>query len=648
MAEATTFRNNATRYPVYGLPWVVTFPILDADGDLVTGATGLDSEVGLNGDTLADCTNEATEMATTSGTYYLALTAAEMTADIVTVIVKTSSSGAKTTTLTIYPQKLPLLLLSDNAGAYDSTTTINLGSGAAATDDFYNGCIVYVYGGTGSGQVRLVTDYVGSTKLATVHVAWATNPDTTSDLKIYRTELAPHVSGANVTHWNGLATVALPLCPTTAGRTLDVSATGEAGLDFANINAATGPTTLTNITVPTVTTVTTTTNLTNERGKYANGSVWIGPLANTNTTPYTDGIVTNPVSTVAAAKSIADAATVNMRRFEVIRTAAADIGASMVGYRFTGVGWTLSVSGGARDVGTSAFLGAQVSNSGGGTFASTSGTINWENCEFATGVTVGVSNMIRCYFQGTLTLSTAGNYDFIDCASVVAGTSTPVFAVPAGTVNISFRRWSGGISITGITSGTTISIDMVSGGSVTLAGADGNVQIRGMTAGITDNRTGTPTLGQNAALNRTVLATPTNITAAAGCAVSSIGNDVITAAAIANGAIDAATFAAGAIDAAAIATGAIDADAIAADAIGSSELAATAADEIADAILARNIAGGSSTGRTVKQALYLLRNKWAISGGTLTVYETDDTTSSWTATLTAPGGTNAITVSDPA
>lgn len=53
------------------------------------------------------------------------------------------------------------------------------------------------------------------------------------------------------------------------------------------------------------------------------------------------------------------------------------------------------------------------------------------------------------------------------------------------------------------------------------------------------------------------LATPTNITAAAGCAVSSIGNNVITAASIADGAIDAATFAAGAINAAAIASDAI-------------------------------------------------------------------------------------------
>lgn len=46
------------------------------------------------------------------------------------------------------------------------------------------------------------------------------------------------------------------LRPTTAGRRLDVSATGEAGLDFDNIKAATAPTTLTNITVPTVTTLT--------------------------------------------------------------------------------------------------------------------------------------------------------------------------------------------------------------------------------------------------------------------------------------------------------------------------------------------------------------------------------------------------------
>lgn len=68
----------------------------------------------------------------------------------------------------------------------------------------------------------------------------------------------------------------------------------------------------------------------------------------------------------------------------------------------------------------------------------------------------------------------------------------------------------------------------------------------------------------------------------------------------------------------------------------------------ADALLGRNVSGGSSTGRTVKQALHFLRNKWTVSGGTLTVYDTDDTTSSWTATVTGTAGADPVTGSDPA
>lgn len=78
------------------------FPILDADGDLVTAAGGLDSNVSIDGGTFAACTNEATEIATSSGMYYLNLTAAEMNGDVIAVIVKTSTSGAKTTALVFY------------------------------------------------------------------------------------------------------------------------------------------------------------------------------------------------------------------------------------------------------------------------------------------------------------------------------------------------------------------------------------------------------------------------------------------------------------------------------------------------------------------------------------------------------------------
>lgn len=77
--------------------------------------------------------------------------------------------------------------------------------------------------------------------------------------------------------------------------------------------------------------------------------------------------------------------------------------------------------------------------------------------------------------------------------------------------------------------------------------------------------------------------------------------------------------------------------------------ALTSAEEnaIADALLARNVSGGSSAGRTVKQALHVLRNKTSISGGTLTVYDTDDTTSSFTATVTTTAG-DPISQIDPA
>lgn len=77
--------------------------------------------------------------------------------------------------------------------------------------------------------------------------------------------------------------------------------------------------------------------------------------------------------------------------------------------------------------------------------------------------------------------------------------------------------------------------------------------------------------------------------------------------------------------------------------------ALTSAEEnaIADALLARNVAGGSSAGRLVKEALYTLRNKVDIAAGTLTVYAVDDVTPAYTATVTTAAG-NPISTIDPA
>jgi len=68
----------------------------------------------------------------------------------------------------------------------------------------------------------------------------------------------------------------------------------------------------------------------------------------------------------------------------------------------------------------------------------------------------------------------------------------------------------------------------------------------------------------------------------------------------------------------------------------------------ADTLLLRNVAGGSNTGRTVREAFYFLRNRWTVASGTLTVFTTDDTTSSWTAAVTGTPGADPITGNDPA
>lgn len=185
MAEATGLRNNALPYPVYGAPYGVAFPILDADGDLVAGAAGLDSEISKNGDTFTDCTNEATQIATDSGTYYLLLTAAEMTADVVTVIVKTSTSGAKTTTLVLYPRKL-VELASGTAQGGD-TGYITLAAGTVLFDGQYAGCLC-VATIDSNVEARILQVPTASNQQATVTPAWNVAPDSDDTYKIYLPE----------------------------------------------------------------------------------------------------------------------------------------------------------------------------------------------------------------------------------------------------------------------------------------------------------------------------------------------------------------------------------------------------------------------------------------------------------------------------
>jgi hypothetical protein len=77
-------------------------------------------------------------------------------------------------------------------------------------------------------------------------------------------------------------------------------------------------------------------------------------------------------------------------------------------------------------------------------------------------------------------------------------------------------------------------------------------------------------------------------------------------------------------------------------------LTSTEHTSIADALLKRDwtsVTGEAA--RSVLNALRFLRNKWSLSGTTLTVTKEDDSTSAWTGTVTSSESANPITGNDP-
>jgi len=60
-----------------------------------------------------------------------------------------------------------------------SGTSITL-AGASSTDNLYKFSDVEITGGTGAGQRRTIFNYNGTSKVATINRAWATNPDSSS------------------------------------------------------------------------------------------------------------------------------------------------------------------------------------------------------------------------------------------------------------------------------------------------------------------------------------------------------------------------------------------------------------------------------------------------------------------------------------
>lgn len=250
MAELTAFRNNALPYPVYGVPYTIVFPLLDADGDPVTGAT-CDSEVSVNGDTGADCTNEGTEIAFTTagnkGQYYLTLTAAEMTGDI--IVVNIASATSKATVVVLYPRKLVELASGTAQGG--AAGYITLAASTVLFDNQYSGCLC-VATVDSAVEARILGACTASNQQCAVTPGWNTTPDSDDTYKIYLPEgmripeanvravsddttAANNLESAcdNYSATRGLAGTALPAADADAAGGLPISDAGGLDLDTA-------------------------------------------------------------------------------------------------------------------------------------------------------------------------------------------------------------------------------------------------------------------------------------------------------------------------------------------------------------------------------------------------------------------------------
>jgi len=82
----------------------------------------------------------------------------------------------------IQSELLALVLAGFAAGGGASTVT--LPTDAQPIDEYYTGMEVYIYAGVGTGQKRVISSYVGATRVATVSVAWSVTPDTSSAIRV--------------------------------------------------------------------------------------------------------------------------------------------------------------------------------------------------------------------------------------------------------------------------------------------------------------------------------------------------------------------------------------------------------------------------------------------------------------------------------
>ena len=149
----------------------------DTDGKSPeTGLTFSAGEVGLRKSWQTSYTavaNIATIVEIGDGEYQGEFTAAELDS-VGPLLLKVKKTGVRTAILAIGQVASDLFgEIRRGTAQGGSATTITLDTGASAANNFYVGKIISIVDGLGAGQSRIITGYVGASKVATVRDSWS-------------------------------------------------------------------------------------------------------------------------------------------------------------------------------------------------------------------------------------------------------------------------------------------------------------------------------------------------------------------------------------------------------------------------------------------------------------------------------------------
>lgn len=170
---------------------------------------------------------------------------------------------------------------------------------------------------------------------------------------------------------------------------------------------------------------------------YDNGQIWINTNAsNTNTVDNVDGTSRNPVSTIAAAKTLSTST--GLSDFHVINGSSVTLAESTVNESYFGDNWTLALA--SQDIGGAHFQGGDVTGTGTG-----STEIHFDRCEIGD-ITIADAHFDDCDIEGTVTLSAASNYNFVNCSHSGTG-ATIDFGSGVGNTTVHAHNYHGAITV---------------------------------------------------------------------------------------------------------------------------------------------------------------------------------------------------------